>query len=112
MLRKFTKLLPVLLLGGIAGAATASATGYSYNIDHGTPGVIASNSKMARLVIIGSGDCTSIPYDIIADGVKSLHGTLNLSKPASFPLDFTTITLSCSAAGIKADVSKVGSGLF
>jgi len=112
MLRKFTILLPILLLGGIAGAITASATGYSYNIDHGTPAVIASNSKMARLVIISSGDCTSIPYDIIADGVKSLHGTLNLAKPVSFPLDFTTVTLSCSKAGIKADVSKGESGIF
>ncbi len=108
MLRKFTALLPALMLG----AVSASATGYSYNIDHGTPGVIASNSKMARLVIIGSGDCTSIPYDIIADGVKSLHGTLDLRKPASFPLDFTTVTLSCSKSGIKADVSKPESGIF
>jgi len=108
MLRKITVLLPFLMLG----AATASATGYSYLIDHGTPGVLASNSKMARLVIIGSGDCTSIPYDIIADGVKSLHGTLNLSSPVSFPLDFTTVKLSCSKAGIKANVSKEESGIF
>ncbi len=108
MLRKFTISFAVLMLG----ATSASATGYSYNIDHGTPAVIASNSKMARLVIIGSGDCTSIPYDIIADGVKSLHGTLDLSKPASFPLDFTTVTLSCSKAGIKANVSKQASGIF
>jgi len=108
MLRRFTMLLPILLLGAIS----ASASSYSYHIDHGTPGVIASNSKMARLVIIGSGDCTSIPYDIIADGVKSLHGTLNLSKTVSFPLDFTTVTLSCSKTGIKASVGKDDAGIF
>jgi len=109
MMRKMLFLaLPMLM----AGATMASATGYSYLIDHGTPGVIASNSKMARLVIIGAGDCTSIPYDIIADGVKSLHGTLNLTSSVSFPLDFTTVTLSCSKAGIKADVSKPQSGIF
>jgi len=103
-----TVLLAVLMLC----ATTASAAGYSYNIDHGTPAVIASNSKMARLVIISSGDCASIPYDIIADGVKSLHGTLDLRKPVSFPLDFTTVKLSCSRVGIKADVSRPESGLF
>jgi len=100
--------LPALLLGGVS----ASANGYSYHIDHGTPGVIASNSKMARLVIISSGDCSSVPYNIIADGVKSLAGTLNLNTPASFPLDFTTVTLSCSKEGIQADVSREESGIF
>jgi len=108
MLRKFTISFAILMLG----ATSASASSYSYNIDPGTPGVIASNSKMARLVIISSGDCTSIPYDIIADGVKSLHGTLDLSAPVSFPLDFTTVSLSCSKTGIKADVSKEKSGIF
>lgn len=108
MLKKSSILLPAVL----AGATIAHATGYSYLIDHGTPGVISSNSKMARLVLIGSGDCANIPYDIIADGVKSLHGTLNLGKPVSFPLDFTTVTLSCTKAGIKADVRKPESGIF
>jgi len=93
-------------------AEPASASTYSYMIDHGTPGVIASNSKMARLVVIGSGDCTRIPYNIIADGVKSLEGNLDLSRPVSLPLDFTTVTLSCSKAGIKAEVSKEESGIF
>jgi len=110
MLKRLTIFaLPALLFG----AATASATSvYTYLIDHGTPGVIASNSKMARLVLIGSGDCSSTPYNIIADGVKSLGGTLDLSRQVSFPLDFTTVTLSCSKAGIKAVVSKEESGLF
>jgi len=108
----YKKMVLFSLLALFTLASEASATGYSYLIDHGTPGVIASNSKMARLVIIGSGDCTSIPYDIIADGVKSLHGTLNLTNPVSFPLDFTTVTLSCTKAGIKADVSKPESGIF
>ncbi len=101
--------LPALMF---ATTTDAVASSYTYLIDHGTPGVIASNSKMARLVLIGSGDCSSVPYDIIADGVKSLSGKLNLSKPVSFPLDFTTVTLSCSEAGIKAVVSKEDSGLF
>ncbi len=110
MFRKILLCSSLLALFPLAGQATASS--YSYMIDHGTPGVIASNSKMARLVIIGSGDCTSVPYDIIADGVKSLHGTLNLIKPVSFPLDFTTVSLSCTKAGIKANVSKEESGIF
>jgi len=107
--RKITLFL-LLFLFPLVGQATAST--YSYIIDHGTPGVIASNSKMARLVMIGSGDCTRIPYNIIADGVKSLGGDLDLSHPVSLPLDFTTVTLSCSKAGIKADVSKEESGIF
>jgi len=109
----FKKLAQCTLAVFLLGATTASAAStYTYNIDHGTPGVIASNSKMARLVLIGSGDCSSIPYNIIADGVKSLGGTLDLRKPVSFPLDFTTVTLSCSKTGIKAAVSKEESGLF
>jgi len=109
MLKRLTIFtLPVLMFS----VTTALAASYTYQIDHGTPGVIASNSKMARLVLIGSGDCSSIPYNIIADGVKSLGGTLDLSRQVSFPLDFTTVTLSCSKAGIKAVVSKEGSGLF
>jgi len=108
----YKKMVLFSLLTLFTLASEASATGYSYLIDHGTPGVIASNSKMARLVIIGSGDCSSVPYDIIADGVKSLHSTLNLTNPVSFPLDFTTVTLSCSKAGIKANVSKEESGIF
>jgi len=111
MLKKLTQCALAALCFGVSAGASAAST-YTYNIDHGTPGVIASNSKMARVVLIGSGDCTSIPYHIIADGVKSLGGTLDLSKPVSFPLDFTTVTLSCSTAGITAVVSKEESGLF
>jgi len=109
MLKKITLFAAPLLM---LGAVSASAASYTYQIDHGTPGVIASNSKMARLVLIGSGDCSSIPYHVIADGVKSLGGTLDLSRQVSFPLDFTTVTLSCSKTGIKAVVSKQDSGLF
>jgi hypothetical protein len=109
MFRHIITSLPATLL---LLAAPALAGSYSYMIDHGTPGVIASNSKMARIVIIGSGDCAAVPYNIIADGVKSMDGVLKLTRPVSFPLDFTTVTLSCSADGIKADVSKQESGLF
>ncbi|MDQ6982685.1 MAG: hypothetical protein Q9M08_06755 [Mariprofundus sp.] len=108
----FRKMFLYSLLALFPLAGQAAASSYSYMIDHGTPGVIASNSKMARLILIGSGDCARIPYDIIADGVKSLGGNLDLSEPVSFPLDFTTVTLSCSKAGIKANVSKEESGIF
>jgi len=80
----------------------AMAAKYAYMIDHGTPGVITSASKMARIVLQGSGDCSSVPYEVITDGVKSLTGNMNLNKPLSMPLDLTTVTLSCSDAGIKA----------
>ncbi|OIO72170.1 MAG: hypothetical protein AUJ57_06245 [Zetaproteobacteria bacterium CG1_02_53_45] len=91
---------------------SAQAGEYVYTIDHGTPGVIASESKMARIVLSGSGNCAAIPYEVIADGVKSLSGSLNLSKPLSLPLDFTTVTLSCSHDGIKAAINKKDGGLF
>jgi len=106
--RLFILLLPLIFLG----AMSASATTYSYMIDHGTPGVIASDSKMVRLVVIGSGDCSNIPYNIVADGVSSLSGTLDLSKEVSFPMDFTVVTLSCSKAGIKATLSKESASIF
>ncbi|MDX8406713.1 MAG: hypothetical protein R8K50_11265 [Mariprofundus sp.] len=97
-----TLLLALLSLPAIS----ASAATYTYGIDHGTPGVIASESKMARLVIIASGDCSNIPYEVIADGVKSLSGHFDLKKPLSLPLDFTTVTLSCDQEGVKASISK------
>ena len=99
MLRKLLILSPLMLM---PWAQAAQAANYEYMIDHGTPGVIASASKMARLVLKGSGDCSSVPYEVIADGVKSLTGSMDLRKPLSLPLDLTTVTLSCSAAGIKA----------
>jgi len=109
MLQKlFMLLLPLMFLG----AMNATASSYSYMIDHGTPGVITSDSKMVRLVLIGSGNCSEIPYNIIADSVSSLSGTLDLSKEVSFPLDFTVVTLSCSKAGIKATLTKEGSSIF
>jgi len=109
MFRKtiFASMLALLPLSGQAMAAE-----YVYTIDHGTPGVIASESKMARLVINATGDCTNIPYEVIADGVKSLNGTFNLQRPVSLPLDFTTITLSCSREGVKASINKKNEGLF
>ena len=109
MIRKLAVLaLPCMMFG----ALSASASSYTYMIDHGTPGVIASDSKMARLVLIGSGDCASVPYNIIADGVSSLSGNLNLTKEVSFPLDLTVVTLSCSKAGIQAIVSKHESSIL
>ncbi len=109
MLRKlFILALPLMFLGGV----NASASTYTYMIDHGTPGVITSDSKMVRLVLIGSGDCREVPYNIIADGVSSLSGKLDLSKEVSFPMDFTVITLSCSKAGIKATLSKESASIF
>ncbi|MDX8397205.1 MAG: hypothetical protein R8K49_02675 [Mariprofundaceae bacterium] len=96
----------LLAIGGFCSLLSnqAVAGNYTYMIDHGTPGVIASESKMARLVLNASGDCSAIPYEVIADGVKSLQGSFNLNQPLSMPLDFTTVTLSCSAAGVKAAV--------
>ncbi len=73
---------------------------------------LPATAKWRVLVIISTGDCSNVPYDIIADGVKSLGGHLNLNSPVSFPLDFTTVSLSCSKAGIEADVSKKESGIF
>ena len=93
-----------------SGAANAGE--YAYTIDHGTPGVISSESKMARIVLVGSGDCSKIPFEVITDGVKSLSGEMNLSKPLSLPLDLTTIHLSCSAEGVTAKVKRKGEGLF
>jgi len=93
-------------------AMNAAAATYSYSIDHGTPGVIASESKMARLVLIASGDCSNIPYEVIADGVKSLNGHFDLKKPLSLPLDFTTITLSCDQNGVNATINKKDGSLF
>jgi len=93
-------------------AATASAAEYAYTIDHGTPGVISSESKMARIVLVGSGDCSSIPYEVITDGVKSLSGNMDLRKTLSLPLDLTTVTLSCSAFGVKAVINRKKESLF
>jgi len=94
-------LLILLPLGGQAIAAK-----YAYMIDHGTPGVVASESKMARLVLKANGDCAAIPYEVITDGVKSITGTMNLSKALSMPLDMTTVTLSCSDQGVTAKVEN------
>ncbi|WP_241697032.1 hypothetical protein [Mariprofundus sp. KV] len=96
----------------MCACGSAAAAEYAYIIDHGTPGVISSESKMARIVLIGSGDCSNIPYEVITDGVKSLSGTMNLSKPLSLPLDLTTVGLSCSAEGVKAVINRKGDGLF
>jgi len=86
--------------------AQAIAGKYSYLIDHGTPGVIASESKMARLVLQANGDCSAIPYEVITDGVKSIKGTMNLVKALSMPLDMTTVTLSCNQEGVSAIIDN------
>jgi len=109
MFRK-TAIAALFALLPLSGQVMAAE--YVYTIDHGTPGVIASESKMARLVLNATGDCSNIPYEVIADGVKSLNGTLNLQQPVSLPLDFTTITLSCSRDGVKASINKKDKGLF
>ena len=93
-------------------SGVASAAEYAYLIDHGTPGVISSESKMARIVLVGSGDCSKIPFEVITDGVKSLSGEMDLSKPLSLPLDLTTVNLSCSREGVTAKVNRKGDGLF
>jgi len=107
MLRKIILAASTLLFT----ATTASAAEYAYVIDHGTPGVISSESKMARIVLIGSGDCSSIPYEVITDGVKSLSGSMDLSKPLSLPLDLTTVNLSCSSAGVTAKINRKSDGI-
>jgi hypothetical protein len=96
----------------LIGASAATAAEYGYLIDHGTPGVISSNSKMARIVLIGSGDCSRIPYEVITDGVKSLSGEMDLRKAVSLPLDLTTVTLSCNGEGVSAKVNRKGDSLF
>jgi len=95
-------MLSITLLA--AHATPAFAGKYSYMIDHGTPGVIASESKMARIVLKASGDCKNIPYEVITDGVKSLSGSFDLTHPLSLPLDLTTVTLSCSDKGVSASI--------
>ncbi len=95
--------LPLILLL-LMPATTALAARYTYMIDHGTPGVITSASKMARIVLQASGDCRHIPYEIITDGVKSLGGELDLSRELSLPLDLTTVSLSCSDQGVTAKI--------
>lgn len=109
---KFKALTCLTLFGGLFAAQNAYATDIEYMIDHGTPGVITSNSKMSRIVLNATGDCSKIPYEVITDGVKSLTGTLNLTKPLSLPLDFTTLTLSCSDQGVSAKVKAPTKSLF
>lgn len=110
----FHKMILTILTALFLASATAQAVEYSYTIDHGTPGVITSGSKMARLVLIGTGDCSAIPYEVITDGVKSLTGTMDLTTQRSMPLDLTTLTLSCNKEGIVAKIngSENSSSLF
>ena len=93
-------LLSIMALSGSAAAKT-----YTSITDHGTPGVISSESGKARLVITPAGDCRQVPYDVVVDGVKSLSGNLDLSVSRSMPLDFTTVTLSCTQEGVKAEIT-------
>lgn len=106
-----TKIIAITTALLFFSTASATAAEYAYLIDHGTPGVISSESKMARIVLIGSGDCSSIPYEVITDGVKSLTGAMNLSKPLSMPLDLTTVNLSCSSEGVTARINRKSDGL-
>jgi len=101
-MKRFTIILSAILLAGYATPVLAAK--YSYMIDHGTPGVIASKSKMARIVLKATGDCKNIPYEIITDGVKSLTGSFDLSHEVSLPLDMTTVSLSCSDKGVTASI--------
>jgi len=96
----------------MCACGSAAAAEYAYIIDHGTPGVISSESKMARIVLVGTGDCSNIPYEVITDGVKSLSGSMDLTKPLSLPLDLTTVTLSCSTFGVKAVINRKKESLF
>ncbi len=94
-------------LAAIMGSATvAGAANYEYMIDHGTPGVISSVSGKARLVLLADGDCASVAYEVIADSVKSLSGSMDLTHEVSLPLDLTTVTLSCAQDGIKARIQR------
>jgi len=101
-MKRHTILLSTILLAAYATPALAAK--YAYMIDHGTPGVISSASKMARLVLKASGDCSNIPYEVITDGVKSPSGSLDLRHDVSLPLDLTTIQLSCSDKGVTARI--------
>jgi len=97
----------VAALAMLSGIATvAAAANYEYMIDHGTPGVISSVSGKARLVLLADGDCAAVRYEIIADSVKSLTGSMNLTNAVSLPLDLTTVTLSCAQDGIKAHIER------
>jgi len=98
------KIVLCSLLMFLPFGAQAMAAKYTYMIDHGTPGVIASKSKMARLVLQANGNCAAIPYEVITDGVKSITGLMDLSKPLSMPLDMTTVTLACDNAGVSAKI--------
>lgn len=102
------RMLPIVagsMLAVCAMGGTAVAKTYTSMTDHGTPGVISSESGKARLVIAPAGDCRQVTYDLVVDGVKSLSGTLDLSVARSMPLDFTTVTLSCTQAGVKAEIT-------
>jgi hypothetical protein len=108
----FKRLAVLCVMVMFVGTAEAMAASYNYEIDQGTPAVISSASKMARIVLIASGDCTQVPYNIIADGVSSLRGKLDLSHEVSFPLDLSVVTLSCSQKGIRARVFKHESSIL
>jgi len=102
-MKRSTIVLSTILL--VSFATPALAAKYSYMIDHGTPGVIASQSKMARIVLKATGDCKNIPYEVITDGVKSITGSFDLSQGVSLPLDMTTVSLSCSDKGVTASIN-------
>jgi len=47
----------------------ATASSYTYMVNNGRLGVIACDSKMERLLLVGSGYGRKIPCNIIADGL-------------------------------------------
>ncbi|MDT8375120.1 MAG: hypothetical protein RQ867_00115 [Mariprofundaceae bacterium] len=94
-------------------ASAHAAKTLTYTIDHGTVGVITSGTEKVRLVIQASGNCRTIPYSVVADGVLAISGTFDLSKALSMPLDYTGVTLSCSDKAVTAEVEQAAkSGLF
>lgn len=106
MFRSLLKVSGLMLaLCGLSGVAHADKV-LTYTIDPGTVGVITSGTEGARLVIQVTGDCKAVPYSIVAGGVLAAQGTFNLTNKASMPLDYTNVTLSCSAKGVDATVEQ------
>ncbi len=97
----------ILLISITAFAATAHAKSLVYTIDHGTVGVITSGTEKARLVIQANGNCKSISYSVVTDGVLAISGTFNLTNTLTMPLDYTVVTLSCSDKAVSAEVEQI-----
>jgi hypothetical protein len=105
MLRHMTILIASLILFSASAHAAKTLT---YTIDHGTVGVITSDTEKARLVIQANGNCKAIPYSVVTDGVLAISGSFDLTKAVSMPLDYTGVTLSCSDKAVTARVDQAG----